>query len=93
MYGHFGMTEDVSLLGRHTEQIRLWMRIVEAVWAKRGQDPDDHVAQNCVQRLLVEDDHLRGFERLGPKVRARERGFLLNSVRGMLGELATRKTT
>ncbi|MEJ2640514.1 MAG: MBL fold metallo-hydrolase [Desulfosarcinaceae bacterium] len=91
LYGHFGMTKDATLLARHAEQIRLWMEIVEAVWAGRKKDTDEDVAQSCLVRLLAEDDHLRGFERLDPSVRERERGFLLNSVRGMLGELVSRQ--
>lgn len=93
LYGHFGMTEDTSLLARHAEQIHLWMGIVEAVWTGREKDTNGDVAQSCVERLLAEDDHLSGFERLNPGARARERGFLLNSVRGMLGELVSRQET
>jgi glyoxylase-like metal-dependent hydrolase (beta-lactamase superfamily II) len=92
-YGHFGMTADTNLLARHAEQIRLWMGIVEAVWMERKKDTGAEAAERCVERLLAEDGHLGGFERLDPKAQERERGFLLNSVRGMLGELATRKTT
>jgi glyoxylase-like metal-dependent hydrolase (beta-lactamase superfamily II) len=93
LYGHFGMTEDTHVLARHAEQIDLWMRIVAAVWTERDRDSDVDVAQSCVERLLAEDDHLRGFERLDPSVQERERGFLLNSVLGMLGELAARQPT
>jgi glyoxylase-like metal-dependent hydrolase (beta-lactamase superfamily II) len=92
-YGHFGMTEDARVLSRHAKQIRLWMRIVAAVWNEQDKESNPDVANSCVERLLAEDDHLRGFERFDPNVQARERGFLLNSVLGMLGELAVRQPT
>jgi glyoxylase-like metal-dependent hydrolase (beta-lactamase superfamily II) len=92
LYGHFGMMEDTGLLARHAEQIHFWMGIVEAVWTERGRDTSADVVKHCLERLLAEDGHLCGFKRFDPGVQERERGFLLNSVCGMLGELTTRKT-
>lgn len=91
LYGHFGVATDASLLDKHAEQVHLWMDVVEAVWEGYGDDSGDEVVHSCVQRLLTEDGHLSGFERLDPAARQRERGFLRNSVRGMLGELAARQ--
>jgi glyoxylase-like metal-dependent hydrolase (beta-lactamase superfamily II) len=90
LYGHFGVTADTSFLSRHAEQIHFWMGVVEAVWRQFGDEASGDPAESCVDRLLVEDGHLGGFERLSPAARERERGFLLNSVRGMLGELTAR---
>jgi glyoxylase-like metal-dependent hydrolase (beta-lactamase superfamily II) len=91
LYGHFGMTTDTRLLARHADQIHLWMGSVEAVWRRWGGDVDGDLADRCVDTLLAQDQHLSGFGRLYPAARERERGFLLNSVRGMLGELAARQ--
>jgi glyoxylase-like metal-dependent hydrolase (beta-lactamase superfamily II) len=90
LYGHFGMTTDAGFLEKHTAQVHLWMGIVKTVWEGHGEETGEVVVNGCVERLLTEDGHLSGFERLHPAVRQRERGFLRNSVRGMLGELAAR---
>jgi glyoxylase-like metal-dependent hydrolase (beta-lactamase superfamily II) len=90
LYGHFGMSEDSNLLAKHAEQIHLWMDIVEAVGARWDGAAKSEIVNSCVERLLVEDHYLSGFYCLDPKARERERGFLQNSVRGMLGELAVR---
>lgn len=90
-YGHFGMTTDPTGLTRHADQIRLWMEVVEQEWAAAGNDGGGDVAGNCLNRLLAEDAHLGGFARMDPATQDRERGFLLNSIRGMLGHLASAK--
>jgi glyoxylase-like metal-dependent hydrolase (beta-lactamase superfamily II) len=91
LYGHFGMATDASLLDTHAQQVQLWMDVVERVWEGFGGDSGEEVVHSCMQRLLTEDGHLSGFERLNPAARQRERGFLRNSILGMLGELAARQ--
>ena len=48
-------------------------------------------ANRWVNLLLAKDRLLHGFPELPPEVQARERGFLLNSVRGFAGYLASLK--
>jgi hypothetical protein len=38
--------------------------------------------------MLRKDPNLKGFEQLAPEVQDRERGFLLNSVKGFAGYLS-----
>jgi hypothetical protein len=45
-------------------------------------------AEEWVDLLLAEDPLLHGFSRLAPETQARERYFLLNSVKGVAGYLA-----
>ncbi len=90
-YGHFGMTDEAMWLSIHAEQIHQWMAVVAQVWERAGGDADEATAECCLKRLLMEDDHLKGFQGLDTLVQDRERGFLLNSIRGMLGELVARK--
>lgn len=90
-YGHFGMTDDAAWLSLHAKQIHLWMAVVAREWERAGGEADGATAERCLKRLLIEDDHLKGFQGLDTQVQARERGFLLNSIRGMLGELVARQ--
>ena len=92
-YGHFGVTDEAAWLSRHAEQIHLWMTVVARVWKRAGKDAGGATAERCLARLLIEDDHLKGFQCLDSQTQNRERGFLLNSIRGMLGELVARKST
>ena len=90
-YGHFGMQPDgLHMLDLHREQLLFWKRILGAEAAGQGMDSSDF-ANRWVNLLLVKDRLLHGFPQLPPEVRARERGFLLNSVRGFAGYLASLK--
>lgn len=91
-YAHSGMTTDSTWLTRHADQIHFWMEVVAQEWTAAGNEAGGDVAENCLRRLLAEDAHLGGFVRMDAATQDRERGFLLNSIRGMLGHLASRKT-
>ncbi len=87
-YGHFGMRADgMHMLASHREQLLFWKKMLDEEALGRGMDSADF-ADRCVDRLLLADPLLQGFLRLSPEVQTRERGFLLNSVRGFAGYLA-----
>ncbi|MBC2711618.1 MAG: MBL fold metallo-hydrolase [Desulfosarcina sp.] len=87
-YGHFGMRKDgMDMLARHREQLLFWNKTLETEAAGGGMDASDF-ADRWVDLLLAADPLLHGFSQLAPDVRARERGFLLNSVKGFAGYLA-----
>jgi glyoxylase-like metal-dependent hydrolase (beta-lactamase superfamily II) len=87
-YGHFGMQPDgLEMLSRHRDQLLFWKKTLASEVAEGGMDSTD-VAHRWVDLLLAEDPRLHGFSQLAPEVQVRERGFLLNSVKGFAGYLA-----
>jgi glyoxylase-like metal-dependent hydrolase (beta-lactamase superfamily II) len=85
-YGHYGLrTRGWERLQRHREQLRLWERLLRQMQPGPGQAP--LAAEACLEAVLRGDPLLRAFVRLPAEIQARERGFLLNSVRGFLGWL------
>jgi glyoxylase-like metal-dependent hydrolase (beta-lactamase superfamily II) len=90
-YGHFGMRKDgVRMLAKHREQLLFWEKRLAAAAAEGDMGSADF-EHRWVDLLLAEDPLLRGFSQLAPEVQARERGFLLNSVKGFAGYLASRE--
>jgi glyoxylase-like metal-dependent hydrolase (beta-lactamase superfamily II) len=90
-YGHFGMRKGgMDMLARHREQLIFWEKTLAAEAAGRGTDAA-HFADQWVDLLLARDPMLAGFPRLAPTVQARERYFLLNSVKGFAGYLAEKQ--
>ncbi len=90
-YGHFGMVDDgLNLLARHRQQLRFWEKTLSAEALGEGMD-SAAVAKRWVELLLDKDTNLHGLNQLSPEAQARERGFLLNSVRGFAGYLASRQ--
>jgi hypothetical protein len=73
------------MLHRFKEQLRRWEEIIRRI-LRTGRDPD---LDFCVERLLVEDPELAGFQDLSPEARRRERYFMRNSVLGFLGYLGS----
>lgn len=77
-FGHFGWREDASLWAqRALEQTQRWMDMVQTM---REQSVD-----TILERLLREDPWVAGFTQLEKDIQQRERYFLSNSIRGMLG--------
>ena len=90
-YGHFGMQPDgTSMLAKHREQLLFWKATLAAEAAGGGMSSADF-AERWVDLLLAADPLLHGFSQLSPAIQARERGFLLNSVKGFAGYLASRE--
>lgn len=88
-YGHFGANEKpTEMLNRHRQQLLLWEEVVEEVMR-------DHAAgdatDTCMDRLLRSDPLLEGFWHMDEDARERERGFLVNSIRGFEGHLERKR--
>lgn len=91
-YGHFGMrTDGMAMLAKHRDQLLFWEQRLDARVAE-GDGGDTDVADRWVDLMLKVDPFLQGFAQLPPAVQARERSFLLNSVKGFAGYLSTRES-
>lgn len=85
-YSHFGLRTDAGrYLRAHREQLMHWQAVVAD---EVPRHPADMAEAACLARLLKEDRWLRAFHRFPGVVRRRERGFLLNSLRGFIGDRA-----
>jgi glyoxylase-like metal-dependent hydrolase (beta-lactamase superfamily II) len=90
-YGHFGMQPDgISMLARHREQLLFWKKTLAVEAAGGGMDSSTF-AERWVDLMLASDPLLQGFSELAPTVQVRERGFMINSVKGFAGYLASLK--
>jgi len=88
-YGHIGMRNDaVRMLRTHREQLLRWKEIVRPFFDGVQGDQNPEAMQACSQHLLDNDPLLAGFVHLPPEVQQRERGFMLNSIKGYWGYLA-----
>ena len=87
-YGHLGMHGDgMNLLEQHRQQLYFWKEALsEKVVA--GRETSALVANQWVDMMLEKDTNLQGFQQFPPEVQVRERGFLLNSIKGFAGYLA-----
>jgi glyoxylase-like metal-dependent hydrolase (beta-lactamase superfamily II) len=86
-YGHFGVHADgMNLLADHREQLLFWEQTLAGEMVDGTLDSADGM-KRWVDLMLREDPLLEGFEQLSPDVQERERGFLLNSVKGFAGYL------
>jgi len=87
-YGHFGLQNDgVQMLARHRDQLLFWEKTLAAA-LNEGDSGLPENYEGLVDLMLRKDPDLKGFEQLAPEVQERERGFLLNSVKGFAGYLA-----
>ncbi|MDL2268500.1 MBL fold metallo-hydrolase [Desulfosarcina sp. OttesenSCG-928-A07] len=86
-YGHFGMRPNgVAMLTRHREQLIFWE---ETLMAEAGGKPmaDVHDWKTWADLMLKRDPLLGAFEKLNADAQKRERGFLINSLKGFSGYL------
>ena len=84
-YGHFGATNaGAERLSAHRRQLTLWREIL----GRHDGPHDDAGLRDRLHHLLREDPLLSHWDLLPPNVKHRETGFLVNSIRGMLGYLA-----
>jgi len=87
-YGHIGMRSDaVKMLNSHRDQLARWRKMVRPFFDSVHGQYDPEVMQDCSQHLLDNDPLLAGFVNLLPQVQQRERGFMLNSIKGYWGYL------
>jgi hypothetical protein len=85
-YGHFGMTDDgPRLLAAHRRQLINWHAVIADEIAAGTEGTA--LVDRCLERFLAEDPLLTPFASLSEAVRARERSFLCNSIRGFIGYL------
>jgi glyoxylase-like metal-dependent hydrolase (beta-lactamase superfamily II) len=89
-YGHIGLRADApEMLSAHRDQLLRWRRMVRPFFdGVRGAD-DLQAMQACSQYLLDNDPLLAGFVHLPPDVQQRERTFMINSIKGYWGYLAS----
>lgn len=90
-YGHFGMRDDgLQMLIKHREQLLFWEKSLSDETKGQGMNSAEF-ADRWVDLMLAKDPWLQGFSQLPPEVQTRERGFLLNSVKGFAGYLEGRQ--
>ncbi len=87
-YGHTGMRRDAAgLLKSHRDQLQRWRKMVQPFFDGAQGADDMTVMAACRQHLLENDPLLAGFVHLPPAVRQRERGFMINALKGYWGYL------
>ena len=67
-----------------------WKKTLAVEAAGGGMDSSTF-AERWVDLMLASDPLLQGFSELAPAVQVRERGFMINSVKGFAGYLASLK--
>lgn len=86
-YGHFGRAADSrKMLRRFREQLLRWEDIIGREAGRGG----DHLISRSMEALLGQDPELGLFAALDPAVQERERFFITNSIKGILGYLKNR---
>ena len=82
-WGHYGMTDDgLDKLQKARRQFFLWKSIIEdEINRSNTEDP----IENCIERLLREDQLLANFQVLPETVKRREENFMRNSIKGFIG--------
>ncbi|WP_319521172.1 MBL fold metallo-hydrolase [uncultured Desulfosarcina sp.] len=90
-YGHFGLQNNgMQMLARHRDQILFWEKTLSTA-LDEGISGSQDGYERWVDLMLRKDPNLKGFEELSLEVQERERGFLLNSVKGFAGYLTYRR--
>ncbi len=83
--GHYGSRTDAGLLfGRARRQLDYWVDTVEK-HLKIGSEP---FAEAVLADLIANDPDMAGWQSLPKDIRARERYFCTNSIRGIRGYLS-----
>jgi glyoxylase-like metal-dependent hydrolase (beta-lactamase superfamily II) len=89
-YGHIGLRSDApEMLHAHRDQLLRWRRMIRPFFDDVRGKADFQAMQACSQYLLDNDPLLAGFVHLPPEVQQRERTFMLNSIKGYWGYLAS----
>jgi glyoxylase-like metal-dependent hydrolase (beta-lactamase superfamily II) len=81
VFAHYGLVDEAGKYLRiASAQLNLWVR---GVAATASVDPEGREGA-IIAWLLAHDEHYRNVEQLPEDIRARERYFLGNSLRGMI---------
>jgi glyoxylase-like metal-dependent hydrolase (beta-lactamase superfamily II) len=92
-YGHIGLRLDApEMLTAHRDQLLRWRQMICPFYDGVEGAGDLQAQQACSQNLLDHDPLLAGFVHLPPDVQQRERTFMLNSIKGYWGYLASRES-
>ena len=87
-YGHIGMRQEASrMLGAHRDQLLRWRDMIRPFFEDARGRQDLEAMRACSRHLLENDPLLAGYGKLAPEVKERERGFMLNSIKGYWGYL------
>ena len=90
-FGHFGLHKDgMQLLVRHRDQLLFWEKTLRPAVAESHPGSVSDI-ERWSDLILRKDPLLDGFGLMPPDTRERERGFLMNSVRGFAGYLESQK--
>ena len=88
-YGHVGQRpEALELLKTHRDQLEAWRDLIRP-FTGTADEKKEQAMLSCRDHLLGADPLLAGFASLSHAARQRERGFLLNSIKGYWGYLAS----
>ena len=81
VFAHYGLVEEAGAYLRIArDQLNLWVCAVATTAATRQKDREAAI----IAWLLAHDEHYRNVTRLPADIRARERYFLGNSLKGMI---------
>ncbi len=85
VFAHQGLaTGDVpGILATAREQLQRWVRVARDEGARETASFEELV-QRIQDRLLKEDPHSAPLQELAPEIQERERGFVKNSLAGIL---------
>jgi glyoxylase-like metal-dependent hydrolase (beta-lactamase superfamily II) len=87
-YGHVGMrTDGEKLFAAHRDQLVRWEAMIRPFFDARAENKAAAMAA-CRDYLLENDPLLAGFASLPEAVQERERGFMINSIKGYFGYLS-----
>ena len=87
-YGHVGRRDNArSMLRLHRDQLLRWKALIQSFKDKAAND-NEAAIHACCDYLTARDPLLVRFAQLEPKVQQRERGFLINSIKGFWGYLS-----
>jgi glyoxylase-like metal-dependent hydrolase (beta-lactamase superfamily II) len=87
-FAHFGKAESSHrLLNMSRHQVLRWKEIIRECRGTARPYGNGDVAGKCMRILLEKDPDLKAFHAMTPEVRERERFFMANAIKGIIGFL------
>jgi glyoxylase-like metal-dependent hydrolase (beta-lactamase superfamily II) len=87
-YSHLGLKENaVEMLKRHKEQLYFWEDMIRK---ETRTYQNENLISRCAEVLIEKDPLLEGFSDMEEDVKDREKFFLKNSIRGIVGYIVHR---